>query len=218
MNETLPCALSPSLRQRAERQVGWAAHARVLRSPSALLFVSALFTGCGIQDPFSAHGSMSDSPVEQGERVDALSGSEQRALCASLNEELTTRFDNRRLSTVECTRMYLDSGDSLLCNSLVSDCVSVSLAAESRTGAARPPEFEIEEMECLALRSCSASVSEFDACVAALFDQSDQIMSKVRCAVANDPEAVDVLKAELDARRPVPASCVDVLGTCPGFF
>src|SRR5687768_6795466 len=45
MNETLPCALSPSLRQRAERQVGWAAHPRVLRSPSALLVGCALCTG-----------------------------------------------------------------------------------------------------------------------------------------------------------------------------
>jgi hypothetical protein len=142
-----------------------------------------------------------------------------------LNEELAARFDNRRLSTVECTQMYLDSGDNLLCNLAVSDCVSVSLAAESRTAAAesrtaaaRPAEFEIDEMECSGLRSCSARVSEFDACVAALFDQSDQLMSKVRCTVANDPEAVDALRAELSARRPPPASCIDVLGTCPGFF
>ncbi len=218
MNEILNSALSPSPRPRSEGQVGASTHAMAVLSTSALLVGSALCVGCGIQDPFSDQGSTSDPPEEQGERVEALSGSEHRALCKSLNEELAARFDNRRLSTVECTQMYLDSGDNLLCNLAVSDCVSVSLAAESRTAAARPPEFEIDETECSALRSCSARVSEFDACVAALFDQSDQLMSKVRCAVANDPEAVDALRAELAARRPPPASCIGVLGTCPGFF
>lgn len=156
-----------------------------------------------------------DAPASSDQRLDQLGRSELQALCRELNLELSMRFDNRRLATYECTRQYIERGDSLTCNQAVNDCL---LGSQSSASAPRPPDFQIDQAECSAIGACRASVGEFDTCIGDRFAQSDQLMGRITCSLANDPEAVDAALRAADGPRPLPRSCAVVGSLCPGLL
>jgi hypothetical protein len=153
-----------------------------------------------------------DAPANADQRLDQLGRSELQALCRDLNLELSMRFDNRRLATYECTRLYIERGDSLSCNQAVNSCL---LGAQTSVAAPRPANFQIDQAECAAIGACRIRVGEFDDCMGDRFAQSDQLMARVSCSLANDPEAVDAALRAADAQRQVPQSCVAVASLCP---
>lgn len=161
-------------------------------------------------------GAASDSDLDTGQRLDQLSRSELQSFCRDLNEELSTRFDNRRLATYDCTRKYIQNGDTMICSQGTSDCLRGSL--QLSLGAPRPPDFQIDNDECAGIGACRLSVSVFDACIGDRFDQSEQLITRVTCSLANDPVAVDALLQQIDAPRPLPQSCAAVASTCPGLL
>jgi hypothetical protein len=123
------------------------------------------------------------------------------------------RFDNRRLATYECTRLYIERGDTLTCNQAVEDCLLGS--PQASLAAPRPADYQIDQADCAAIGDCRLSVGEFDTCIGDRFEQSDQLMARVSCSLANDPEAVDAALQAANARRQVPQSCVAVASVCP---
>lgn len=155
-------------------------------------------------------------PANAEQRLDQLGRSELQALCRDLNLELSMRFDNRRLATYECTRLYIERGDSLTCNQAVSDCLLGS--PQASLSAPRPPDFQIDQAECSAIGACRARVGEFDTCIGDRFAQSDELMGRITCSLANDPEAVDAALRAADAPRRLPQSCAAVAAVCPGIL
>jgi len=149
-------------------------------------------------------------------RLDQLSLSELSNECKALNDELGMRFDNRRIATYDCTRIYIQSGDGLACSQAVNDCVAQSPAASPL--AARPVDFVIDTNECNTLQGCPVTLGEFDACISDRFDQTDQLISRVSCNIANDPEAVDAAISQADSPRAVPQSCNNIASACPGIL
>jgi hypothetical protein len=165
-----------------------------------------------------------DAPEEEGsaprseseQRVDQLERSELQSLCQDLNTELSTRFDNRRLVTYECTRRYIQSGDTLSCNLNVDDCLRQASGAS--LAAPRPADYQIDNAECANIGTCRVSVGVFDTCIGDRFEQSDQLMARVSCSLANDPRAVEELLRQVDAPRRLPQSCTEVAASCPGIL
>lgn len=153
------------------------------------------------------------TPANAEQRLDQLSRTELQALCRDLNLELSMRFNNRRLATYDCTRRFIEQGDSLSCTQAVNDCLRGSPQAE--LSAPRPPDFVIDQAECAAIGACRLTVGDFDACIGDRFDQSDQLMGRITCSLANDPEAVDAALREADSTRRVPQSCVGLVSVCP---
>jgi hypothetical protein len=164
-------------------------------------------------------GSASDSddpPADSEKRLDQLSRSELQSYCQDLNEELSTRFDNRRLAAYACTRMYIQQGDTVSCNQSTTACLIGSTQAS--LAAARPPDYQLNNDECAAIGGCRLALGVFDTCIGDRFDQSDQLMAQVNCSLANDPQAVDRLLQEIDFGRRVPQSCAAVAANCPGLL
>jgi hypothetical protein len=158
----------------------------------------------------------SASDLDSDERLDQLSRSDLQSLCQDLNEELSTRFDNRRLAAYACTRMYIQNGDSLSCNQGMNDCLRGSTQAS--IAAPRPPDFQIDNDECAGIGACRLSVGVFDACIGDRFDQSEQLIARVNCSLANNPAAVEDLLRQIDSPRPLPQSCASVAASCPGLL
>jgi len=161
-------------------------------------------------------GAASDSDDDTGQRLDQLSRSDLQDFCQDLNEELSTRFGNRRLATYACTRQYIQSGDTLTCNQGSNECLRTS--SQLSIGAPRPPDFQIDNDECATIGACPLSVDVFDTCIGDRFDQSEQLITRVSCTLANDPVAVDALLRQIDAPRPLPQSCAAVATSCPGLL
>ena len=157
-----------------------------------------------------------DAPVDSEKRLDQLSRSELQSYCQDLNEELSTRFDNRRLVNYACTRMYIQQGDALSCNQSTNSCVIDS--TRTSLAAPRPPDYQLDNDECAVIGACRLTVGVFDTCIGERFDQSDQLMAKVNCSLANDPQAVNQLLQQIDAPRRLPQSCTAVVATCPGLL
>src|SRR3954470_22066168 len=59
----------------------------------------------------TAGSSSAASGPNSETRLDELSHSDLQSYCQDLNQELITRFDNRRLATYACTRMYIQGSD-----------------------------------------------------------------------------------------------------------
>jgi hypothetical protein len=161
-------------------------------------------------------GAASDSDEDSGQRLDQLSRSDLQDFCQDLNEELSTRFGNRRLASYACIRQYIQSGDTLTCNQGSNECLRTS--TQLSIGAPRPADFQIDNDECAGIGACPLSVAVFDACIGDRFDQSEQLITRVSCGLANDPVAVDALLRQIDAPRPLPQSCAAVASTCPGLL
>ena len=158
----------------------------------------------------------SDPPVDSEKRLDQLSRSELQSYCQDLNEELSTRFGNRRLATYACTRLYIQQGDTLSCNQSTNLCLLES--PQASLAAPRPPDYQLNNDECAAIGACKLSVGTFDTCIGERFEQSDQLMARVNCSLANNPQAVDQLLQQIDAPRPLPPSCTAVAANCPGLL
>lgn len=126
------------------------------------------------------------------------------------------RFDNRRIVTYNCTRIYIESGDSLACSQAVSECVAQS--PDASPTAARPIDFVIDTNECNTLQGCPVTLAEFDTCISDRFDQTDQLIARVSCNVANDPEVVEAAISQADSPRAVPQSCNNIAASCPGIL
>jgi hypothetical protein len=158
----------------------------------------------------------SDPPVASEKRLDQLSRSELQSYCQDLNEELSTRFDNRRLATYACTRIYIQQGDTLSCTQSTNLCLLDS--PQASLAAPRPPDYQLNNDECAAIGQCKLELGVFDTCIGDRFDQSDQLMAKVNCSLANDPRAVDEVLRQIDSTRLVPQSCAAVASICPGLL
>ncbi len=179
--------------------------------------------GCPVGDPNApeeedeaAEDSEDDEDEEADLRLDELAAAELTELCSDLNLELQTRFDNRRLASYECIRLYVTSGDSLACGLGVEDCVRQSPLAAP--GAARPPGFEAGPMECQALGDCGVSVAVFDACIEERFNELDRLLRLMSCSLANDPEALESATLAIDGPRSPPPNCVTLLAACSSPF
>ncbi|HVZ31062.1 MAG TPA: hypothetical protein VG963_01470, partial [Polyangiaceae bacterium] len=109
-------------------------------------------TGSSSSDSSSSGGSSGSSASASSKRLDQLSTAELSDECKSINDELNTRFSNRRLATYDCTRLYLQSGDATACSQAVNDCVNAS--PDASPTAARPADFTIDGIECTALQDC----------------------------------------------------------------
>lgn len=190
------------------------------RAPLALCAVLLGLWGCPRNPQSDSGGGSSaedDPPNDSEQRLDQLSRSELQSYCQDLNEELSTRFDNRRLVTYACTRMYIQQGDTLTCNQSTNLCLIGSLQAAS-LAAPRPPDYQLNNDECSAIGACRLTVGVFDTCIGERFNQSDQLMAKVNCSLANDPPAVNRLLQQIDSPRALPQSCAAVASTCPGLL
>jgi len=145
--------------------------------------------------------------------LDELSHSDLQSYCQDLNQELITRFDNRRLVTYACTRMYIQGSDSQTCQLQVSDCLLNN--PQVSPGAPRPADFALDNAECDQIGECELKVREFDTCIGDRFAQSEQLITQLTCSLANDPQAVSALLQKIDSPRALPPSCVGVASTCP---
>ena len=172
--------------------------------------------GAGSAGSGGTGGSANDSASDSEKRLDQLSHSELQSLCQDLNEELSTRFDNRRLAAYACTRMYIQNGDTLTCNQGTNACLGGS--TQTSLAAPRPPDFQIDNDECAGIGTCRLSVGVFDTCIGDRFDQSEQLIARVNCSLANDPAAVEALLQQIDSPRQVPQSCAAVVASCPGLL
>jgi len=161
-------------------------------------------------------GGATDSNTNTGQRLDQLSRSDLQSFCRDLNEELSTRFSNRRLTTYDCTRQFIQDGDTFSCDQGANECLRTSL--QLSLGAPRPPDFAIDNDECAAIGDCPLDVNVFDKCIGERFDQSEQLITRVTCSLANDPVAVDALLQQIDSPRPLPQSCAAVATACPGLL
>jgi hypothetical protein len=174
-------------------------------------------TGSSSSDSSSSGGSSGSSGSSaSSKRLDQLSTAELSDECKSINDELNSRFSNRRLATYDCTRLYVQSGDATACSQAVNDCVNAS--PDASPTAPRPTDFTIDGTECTALQDCPVTLSEFDQCISDRFDQSDQLMSLVTCSLANDPEAVQTALDQIDNPRATPSSCTNIANLCPGLL
>lgn len=199
----------------AQAQVNRRAAARLARAllMSALALLAACpRVGADAEEEDAEEGE-GDAPANADQRLDQLGRSELQALCRDLNLELSMRFDNRRLATYDCTRLYIERTDSFSCNQAVNDCLRGS--GQTSPSAPRPANFQIDQAECSAIGACRLSVGEFDTCIGDRFAQSDQLMARVSCSLADNPEAVDAALRAADATRQVPQSCVGVAAVCP---
>jgi hypothetical protein len=161
-----------------------------------------------------AGGTSSSAPGNDSETaLDELSHSDLQSYCQDLNQELSTRFDNRRLVTYDCLRKYIQGSDSQTCQLQVNDCLLNN--PQVSPGAPRPPEFALDNAECDGIGECRLSVREFDACIGDRFAQSDQLMRQLTCSLANDPQALSDLLQKIDSPRPLPQSCAGVARVCP---
>jgi hypothetical protein len=158
-------------------------------------------------------GSSSASGHNSETALDELSHSELQQYCQDLNQELSTRFDNRRLVTYACTRMYIQGSDSQTCQLQVNDCLLNN--PQVSPGAPRPPDFALDNAECDRIGECRLTLREFDACIGDRFTQSEQLMTQLTCSLANDPQAVSDLLRKIDSPRVLPQSCVGVASVCP---
>jgi hypothetical protein len=159
-------------------------------------------------------GSTSASAGTHSETaLDELSHSDLQSYCQDLNQELITRFDNRRLASYACTRMYIQGSDSQSCQLAVSDCLLNN--PQVSPGAPRPPDFALDNSECDLIGRCPLKLGEFDACIGERFTQSEQLITQLTCSLANDPQAVSELLQKIDSPRALPQSCAGVVGTCP---
>lgn len=159
-------------------------------------------------------GSSSDVASARSETpLNGLSHSDLQAYCQDLNQELITRFDNRRLVTYACTRMYIQGSDSQTCQLQVNDCLLNN--TQVSPGAPRPPDFSLDNSECDLIGLCELKLREFDTCIGDRFAQSEQLITQLTCNLANDPQAVSDLLQKIDNPRVLPQSCVGVAGICP---
>jgi hypothetical protein len=188
-----------------------AGHCCLLGCPKLTQDTSSSSSSAGAGGSGTSGGSTAST-----RRLDQLSLSELSNECKSINDELNMRFDNRRIVTYDCTRIYVESGDSLACSQAVNDCVAQSPNASPT--AARPIDFVIDTNECNTLHGCPVTLGEFDACIADRFDQTDQLIARVSCTIANDPETVEVALSQVDSPRPVPQSCYNIASNCPGIL
>lgn len=157
-------------------------------------------------------GNGADAGTREVRPLDELSSSELSNLCADLNERMRELFSNRELVTFDCTRIFIDTGDSLSCSQAVAECVLE--APEASSTAPRPPDFEIDGTECNAIGACPVNTDEFEACIEDRFEQSDRLISRMSCNIAGNPEAIDDVTRELQQPRPIPLSCRGVAARC----
>ncbi|HKO91287.1 MAG TPA: hypothetical protein VJU61_09055 [Polyangiaceae bacterium] len=179
------------------------------------LFGLTLF-GCPKGGPTEETSDDSSGGGASAQRLDQLKTAEIQALCRDLNDELATRFSNRRLAEYDCTRMYIRRGDSLTCAVQVNDCLANSPAAS--LGAPRPLDFQIDNAECAGLQTCPVTTAQFDACIADRLDQSEELLARMTCRLADDPDAVTAAIRAIDSARPAPESCAAVSTNCPGLL
>jgi hypothetical protein len=158
-------------------------------------------------------GSSAATGANSETALTALSHSDLQAYCQDLNQELITRFDNRRLVTYACTRMYIQGSDSQTCQLQVNDCLVNN--PQVSPGAPRPPDFALDNSECDLIGQCPLKLRDFDTCIGDRFAQSEQLITQLTCSLANDPQAVSDLLQKIDSPRTLPQSCVGVAGTCP---
>jgi hypothetical protein len=184
----------------------------------ALLCCALLgLVGCpkgGPTDETSDDDSSSSGGTAQ--RLDQLKREQIQDVCRDLNDELATRFSNRRLAQYACTRMYIRRGDSLTCAEQVDDCLLNS--PEASLGAPRPLDFQIDNAECAGLQTCPVTVAQFDDCLADRLDQSEELLARMTCALADDPAAVTAAISAIDSPRRVPESCAPISTNCPGLL
>jgi len=169
-------------------------------------------TGESSDDDSSSSGSSGGS----AQRLDQLERAQIQDVCRNLNEELATRFSNRRLAQYDCTRMYIRRGDSLTCAEQVDDCLLNSPGAS--LGAPRPVDFQIDNAECAGLQTCPVTVAQFDDCLADRLDQSEELLNRMTCTLADDPDAVTAAISAIDSPRRVPESCAPISTNCPGLL
>jgi len=98
----------------------------------------------------------------------------------------------------------------------VDECLLNS--PEASLGAPRPLDFQIDNAECAGLQACAVTISQFDACLADRLDQSEELIARMTCNLADDPDAVTALIAAIDRPRPAPESCAPVSTNCPGLL
>jgi hypothetical protein len=196
---------------------------RLLRAAMVACLSLLPLAGCPVGQPNAAdegdgaaEDNEDDESADSATRLDELDTAEVNELCSDLNLELEMRFDNRRLATYGCVRLYVTSGDSEICALGVEDCVrQAPLAAP---GAARPPEFEVGAMECAALGDCGVSVELFDTCIEERFTELDRLLRLMSCSLANDPEALESALLAIDGPRTPPPSCTTLLAACSSPF
>jgi hypothetical protein len=159
-------------------------------------------------------GSSSDvASASSDTALNELSHSDLQSYCQDLNQELITRFDNRRLATFACTRRYIQGSDSQTCQLQVNDCLLNNMQVSP--GAPRPPDFALDNSECDQIGECSLKLRDFDTCIGDRFTQSEQLIMQLTCSLANDPQAVSDLLQKIDNPRMLPQSCISVAGVCP---
>ena len=179
---------------------------------SALLLSAQACPGVAEEEEEAGAAADEDAPANADQRLDQLPRGELQALCRDLNLELSMRFDNRRLATYECTRLYIERGDSLSCTQAVNDCLLGS--PQASLSAPRPADYQLDNAECARIGACRLSVGELDTCLGDRFDQSDQLMGRITCSLANDPEAVDAALRAAESRG-LPERCRGVAAVCP---
>ena len=170
--------------------------------------------GCPKGGPTEEAGDDSSGSGGSTRRLDQLETSEIQDVCRNLNDELATRFSNRRLAIYACTRMYIRRGDSLTCAEQVDECLLNSPGAS--LGAPRPLDFQIDNAECAGLRTCPVTTAQLDDCLADRFDQREDQISLMTCNLADDPDAVTAALAAINSAPPAPESCAPVAANCPG--
>jgi hypothetical protein len=172
--------------------------------------------GCPKTSPTEETQDDSGGSGASSQRLDQLKSAEIQQVCKDLNDELATRFSNRRLAQYDCTRTYIRRGDSVTCAAQVEDCLVNS--PEASLGAPRPVDFQIDSAECAGLQTCPVTTAQFDACIADRLDQSEELLARMTCTLADDPDAVTALIAAIDRPRPAPDSCAPVSANCPGLL
>jgi len=172
--------------------------------------------GCPKGGPTEETSDEASGSGGSARRLDQLKTAEIQDVCRDLNDELATRFSNRRLAIYACTRMYIRRGDSLTCAEQVDECLLNS--PEASLGAPRPVDFQIDNAECAGLQTCPVTTAQLDACLADRFDQSEELIARMTCTLADDPDAVTAAIAAIDRPRPAPESCAPISVNCPGLL
>jgi hypothetical protein len=172
--------------------------------------------GCPKGGPTEETDEDSSSSGGSAQRLDQLERPEIQEVCRDLNDELATRFSNSRLARYACTRMYIRRGDSLTCAEQVDDCLVNS--PEASLGAPRPVDFQIDNAECASLQTCPVTIAQFDECLADRLDQSEELLERMTCTLADDPDAVTAALSAIDSPRRAPDSCAPISTNCPGLL